>query len=132
MRQLLFSAMFGAVALVAASAHATTALQMRSYCTGVANAERHPNGRVSFPLTFQNGQCWGGFDAIQQVSRVVDGQAKRLFGICSPPQSTLVEMVQIFVAYVDSHPTQENEDWFDVASRALVRAFPCDERGESR
>ena len=41
--------------------------------------------------------CWYYMSAIQDMSVLEDGEGKRLLGVCSPPNSTTMDFVKIFV-----------------------------------
>jgi hypothetical protein len=108
-----------------APARSQTALEMSVSCRLIAYADRAADGGVSFALSFDTGRCWGGFSALQQVSLFVDDRNRRALNICPPPDSTLVQMVAIFVRHVDGHPEEIQENWVRVAHRSLIAAFPC-------
>jgi len=97
----------------------TTALEMASYCKPVAEASRVGEGKLYLDHTWETGQCWGFFSAVQQAVRT------GVLGVCVPPESTLVQMVLIFRRYVEVNPSVGHENAFFVALRALKEAFPC-------
>ena len=41
--------------------------------------------------------CWYYMSAIQNMSVLEDGEGERLLGVCSPPDSTTMDFVKIFV-----------------------------------
>lgn len=112
--------------LVATPCHAQTAREMRDYCRDVVEARHAADNEITMKLSFETGTCWGAFSAFQSLSRIwfkdADGVA---LGLCLPPQSTRVQLVEIFSLYATEHPQTSHEDWALVAWRALHEAFPC-------
>jgi hypothetical protein len=81
-------------------------------------------GRISVPLTFTNGECWGYFDAVWGLSRLASGR-QRLLGICTPPRGDETQFIRIFIQYARSHPERLHEDAELLTMTALMQAFPC-------
>jgi Ssp1 endopeptidase immunity protein Rap1a len=99
-----------------------SAQELLSACRPIAKADvrgGHVFFSPTFQPTFQTGQCWGTFSAIQKVIFYVD------IGVCAPPESTLSQLVAVFVSYAEKHPQRLHEAFFDVALNSLQEAFPC-------
>jgi hypothetical protein len=47
--------------------------------------------------------CWGFMNAMQGVSRIVDG-GKPILGSCAPPNSSLTQPIRVFTNYALSRP----------------------------
>ena len=76
--------------------------------------------------TFTSGTCWGAFLSIQQfiVTRV-EGGKNTMLQTCVPPETTLVQIIQVFDLFVRSNPKRQDEPFTKVAIAALRSAFPC-------
>ncbi|MBN9061460.1 MAG: hypothetical protein J0H41_03340 [Rhizobiales bacterium] len=122
-RRLLAAA--GALVWLASPSHGQTALEMSVGCRLIAYAPQNASGVVNAPLTFETGRCWGGFLALQQASLYRDERNRPSMNLCLPPESTLTQLVRIFVRYTDSHPEEIGENWFRIAHKSMASAFPC-------
>lgn len=102
-----------------------SALQVRSWCAPIVNAQVISDGRFRAQArTEETGFCWGAFAVTQQFSRYTDGSELELH-ICLPAETTRRQLVMIFARYVDEHPETAHEHFADIAARALKLAFPC-------
>jgi hypothetical protein len=116
------------LAIAPGTAGAQSALEMRSYCQPLLEAELLADDQVAIPRTFNVGRCWGSFQTFQGLSTfrdLVDGRPEALLGICAPESATLLQYVKVFTDYADAHPERLHEDWHHVAWTALAREFPC-------
>ena len=113
--------------LVPQLASAGSAQELLSGCRSVANADVSGEG-IRFQQTYQTGICWGTFGAIQKVIVHVDVTRRPFYGVCAPPNSTLSQLVAIFVSYAEKNPQRLHEDGFDIALESLRVAFPCKSR----
>ncbi len=88
---------------------------------------------LDFSQNLRTGLCWGGFAAIQRALVYTDADWEPSLSVCPPPESTLVQLITIFVGYVDRHPEVLHEHFFDIAVRSIREAFPCPDeaRGSS-
>ena len=85
------------------------------------------NEKVTFKSDWRTGQCWGAFAAIQGVATIqFADESQRALSICAPPESTLVQLIKVFVTYANQHPERGHEDFWAVAYSALFDVFPCD------
>ena len=102
-----------------------SAQEYLSACKDIANA-KVTEERVFFAPSFESGQCWGAFGAIQKTVAYAD-RATNLpyFLVCAPPETTLSQFVAIFVAYAQRHPERLHESYYEVAMDSLREAFPC-------
>ena len=104
------------------SAQAESALQMASLCRPVAKSEVTADGVVLMPSTFAAGQCWGAFAAVQTAFHLRD----RSVGVCLPKESTRLQLIRVFLQYVDQHPESSHEDFVWISILAFDEAFPCE------
>ncbi|HVC52491.1 MAG TPA: Rap1a/Tai family immunity protein [Stellaceae bacterium] len=110
--------------LLPAPALAETALEMQSDCAPFRSAAVHGD-TVRFDQTFDTGVCWGAFAFFQQAMRWGKAELDRALRVCPPPESYRVELIKIFLRYVDQHPEFGHRDFADVALWSLKAAFPC-------
>ena len=54
-----------------------------------------------------------------------DGEGKRLLGVCSPPNSTTMDFVKIFVRSAKNKKLRTNGDAAALALPGFAQAFPC-------
>ena len=114
------------LALTPVAAVAQSVEEMQSYCQPVTNAKVRSDGLISInPRTFESGQCWGAFGALQLATHYVDENRQHILHICPPPESTLTQLTHIFARYAEAHPEGLHEDFLSVALDALKAAFPC-------
>ena len=104
-----------------------SASEMLASCQAIldsAKTAKNPN-ELELENTFTSGTCWGAFLGIQQfiVMRVEGGNT--ILKICAPPETTLVQIIQIFDLFVQSNPERQDEPFTKVAIAALRSAFPC-------
>ena len=69
--------------------------------------------------------CWYYVSAIQDMSVLEDGEGKRLLGVCSPPNSTTMDFVKIFVRSAKNKKLRTNGDAAALALPGFAQAFPC-------
>ena len=109
--------------LVPQLASADSAQQLLSECRSIANVDVSGED-IRFQQTYETGVCWGTFGAIQKV--IFTATTRRpLYGVCAPPNSTLSQLVAIFVSYAEKNPQHLHEDGFDIALESLQVAFSC-------
>jgi hypothetical protein len=111
-----------------AKAEPYTAEEMVSECESVlssAKATSDPDA-IELDNTFSTGACWGAFLAIQQlVSVKMSGAKKMMFRVCLPEDTKLVQLIQVFDAYVKRHPERSGEAFSIVAIGSLYDSFHC-------
>ena len=102
--------------------------EMLSNCQGILDSARTAKNPDELDLenTFATGTCWGAFLSVQQfiVTRL-EGEKNPLLQICAPPETTLVQIIQIFDLFVRSNPERQAEPFTKVAIAALRSAYPC-------
>jgi len=104
--------------------HQESAGQMVAYCSGFAKSLS--GDRVSSPINFDSGMCWGAFAALQQaISLVSTSENIHDLGVCAPTSNTRSQLIEIFVTYAKQHPERYHEVFFLVALDATQKAFPC-------
>src|SRR3974390_1427268 len=77
-----------------AKADLETALTVEGWCKPVADGNystQTPNVDL----------CWGVFAALQGLSVIGLQDGTRMMGVCTPPGSTRLQMIKIFVKYVN-------------------------------
>jgi Rap1a immunity proteins len=108
-------------------AHATSANDLMQLCKEMlSETKSQTDGRISFPLTFDNGLCWGFFDAFRGLSRLQsDTDTTTILHICAPAETTLTQLARTFIEYAESNAQRLNDPAEIVALLALSKAFPC-------
>lgn len=106
---------------------AETAGDLLGSCEAILkDVQNHPDGTVTFPRSGDH--CWYYLSAIQDGS-VLTMNSKRMLGICSPPESSLLQFVRVFVNYGRANPATLHHQAFATVAYALGQAFPC--KGQS-
>lgn len=76
--------------------------------------------------TFASGRCWGAFLSIQQlIVTKIEGENHSLLRICAPPETTSLQIIQVFVLFMRANARRQEEPFTKVALAALRSAFPC-------
>lgn len=129
MKMLLFTCFSILILFNSGSARAYSVLEMHDSCVSLANDTRVlGDGRIIVDQMSGADKCLGAFLVVQKVSTLVyeeDGRYRRMFNVCTPEYSTLLQLVKVYVSYVDDNPRKLHEDFFFVALDALREAFPC-------
>src|SRR5690242_8757887 len=102
-----------------------TALQVESWCEPFANVLVEPDGRFQMPQSVVSGFCWGAFASIQELGNVTVDSKHRLLGFCPPEDSTRIQLIRIFLKYVQGNPSDLNKRFAFVVWDSLRDAFPC-------
>ena len=110
--------------MVASSSYATTAEEMLSGCRAIAQAPVRANGIV-VPNTSDTQMCWGAFLVVNALTGFFDETGKPILGACVPDESTLTQLVAVFVEHVDRNPAVRSQEFTRVAINAVLQAFPC-------
>lgn len=71
------------------------------------------------------GQCWGFMTAVLEYAMLADKDGKTLLNACPDPDTTVPQVIGIFVKYARSHPEKLNLRAAAVAYNAMADAFPC-------
>ena len=88
----------------------------------VRDGQQTVDGKIRFPTTGQ--QCWFYMEAVQNMTTLADDGVVLLV-VCSPPKSTLLQMVRGFTEYARQNPADLHLNASTIAVRALREAFPC-------
>jgi hypothetical protein len=124
------ASVFLALCLSTHTAEAETALQVQSFCRGVAEAKSLADGSIQIPSDSNSSHCWGAFGAVQELIPLVDRGGGRLLSICGPEMATRTQLVKIFQKYVAEHPEEGHLSFGYVAQEALEKAFPCSSKSK--
>ena len=68
--------------------------------------------------------CWYYMSAIQDSALLSDITRKPFLSTCVPPNSTLTQLIHIFVSYAQSHPAGLSSPAVDLVFGALWEAYP--------
>jgi hypothetical protein len=66
---------------------------------------------------FMSGYCLGVVATLMGFGRVM--------GFCLPPGATPNQGVRVVVQFIDAHPERQNELFYQLATGALLAAWPC-------
>ena len=102
--------------------------EMLSNCQAIEDSAKTAKNLDELELdnSFASGTCWGAFLSIQQfIVTKVEGGKTGILQICTPPEITLVQIIQIFDLFVRSNPKRQDEPFTKVAIAALRSAYPC-------
>jgi Rap1a immunity proteins len=102
--------------------------EMLSNCQAIEDSAKTAKNldEIELDNTFTSGTCWGAFLSIQQfIVTKVEGGKTAILQICTPPETTLVQIIQIFDLFVRSNPKRQDEPFTKVAIAALRSAYPC-------
>jgi hypothetical protein len=104
---------------------------MVHYCQ---NLERNTKGRgehLRIPNTKEALLCWGYMEAMQDVSVLVTPEGHRLIGACPPEQTTLLQLIRIFVSHERSNPSDQQGNTAAAVIKAFQDSFPCHQQRAS-
>ena len=117
------------VLLACGTAHASDkddrALAVASQCGWVRTVVLH-NGQFDMQTTFAAGSCWGRFAVVQDFLNVIDEKDQRpLLGVCIPNDVSRIQLIKVYVRYVDEHPEKGHLFFFPVLMESMAKAFTC-------
>lgn len=118
----------GSLLSFAAPAHSLeSANELLSTCERFLAVAKIDGDRVSLtrnePPAFE---CWGYLGAFQQLSAIrYDGEKLSVTRACLPAESSLVQLIRVFVSYAQKHPEELHKRASLVALDAFQAAFPC-------
>lgn len=118
------------LALLPPPAMADTAEEMATACAPYRAAEVRNEGdhqMVFVPApTMDSEVCWGAFTAFQQLAVIALYPHKEpSLEVCLPPNGGRVELIKVFLKYVEDHPEKLHENFALVLLQAMWKAFPC-------
>jgi Rap1a immunity proteins len=115
----LFFAIFG-------GCKAETALEVESWCRGLANVTISEKHEFVFPdKAFSTGFCWGTFGTMQDFGRMLSDTGDPASVFCIPHGTTRIQLIKIFEKYSREHPELSHISFGMVAAKSLLGAFPC-------
>jgi hypothetical protein len=130
-RRRISAAFAGALFLISYGALADdkySAGEMLSDCQEVINSIKVSKNSEELDLenTFASGRCWGAFLSVQQLMVTkIEGKSTSILHICAPPETTLLQIIQVFVLFMNENGRRQEEPFTKVALAALRSAFPC-------
>jgi len=98
------------------------------------NLERGTKGRgehIRIPNTRPALLCWGYMQAMQDMSVLVTSEGRRLGGSCPPEQTTLLQLIHIFISRERANPSEERGNTASAVIKAFQDAFPCHQQRAS-
>jgi hypothetical protein len=98
---------------------------MVGYCQALERATKGKGEHIRIPNTKQALLCWGYMRAMQDISVLVTSEGRRLVGSCPPEQTTLLQLIHIFIRHERSNPGKEQGNTASAVIKALQEAFPC-------
>ena len=116
---------FAALISLASPTRGEPAREMVGKCRLTVASLQVEAEHVMLPNTESAGWCWGAFEVLQRLIVYSDQSNQHLFRICAPPESTRVQIINIFLAYAKRHPEQLDQEFTDVALDSLIKSFPC-------
>jgi len=129
MKSFIFASLLFIALVVGKDSHAASTQEILSWCKPMTeNTEILANGEIRIkPNNIQSGICWGSFGIIQEIiTHIYEGGEKPFYEICAPPESTRLQLINIFVVYAKSNPKLHHQDFFDIALESLRDSFPCE------
>ncbi|MGP0090732.1 MAG: Rap1a/Tai family immunity protein [Xanthobacteraceae bacterium] len=125
---LLFSLILALIAALASSQKASaseSARDLASDCRNLEQGRRGAGAHIKIPNTKEALQCWGYMRAMQDLSVLADQDGHRIMGSCPPEQTTVLQLIHVFVTHARSHPGELEGNAALVVIKALGDAFPC-------
>jgi Rap1a immunity proteins len=117
------------VMLVVAFAEVANAMDnahdLVSKCQQVGKSLKPTRRQVFIPNTPAALQCWGYIQAIQNFLVLVDENGDSLLGACAPEKTTLLQLLNSFLAYTKRHPAELDGNAAVVMIKAMQEAYPC-------
>jgi Ssp1 endopeptidase immunity protein Rap1a len=95
-------------------------------CRSIDAETKRANPRATIPVTNEMLVCLGYMQAIQDFAVLADKDGIPVLGACTPPDTTLKQMVRSFIRYTDTHRDELKNATAGVVVQSLRAAFPCD------
>ena len=78
-------------------------------------------------MSFDTGVCWGFFSVVQKTTELPMWRADSgtIPTACIPEDARRVQLIKVFVQFMDKHPEQLHKSPIEMTRRALADAFPC-------
>ena len=109
-----------------------SARELARDCRTLLQGKRGSGKEIQIPFTRRALVCWGYMQAIQDFSVLADPEGRRVLGACPREKTTLLELIEAFVAYARSHARDLPENAALAVTQALQEAFPCSEPSKPR
>ena len=106
-------------------ASAQTAGEMLQACEMLQRGMHVEGDTVYIPPSAKLNQCWGFIEAVQQYAMLADQDGKTRLNACPSEDSTTVDVLHIFVDYLNKHPEKHDLRAAAAAYNAMADAFPC-------
>ena len=98
---------------------------MIHYCQKLERGTKGRGEQIRIPNTKQALLCWGYMQAMQDISVLVTSEGRRLISSCPPEQTTLLQLIHIFISHERSNPREGEGNTAAAVIKALQDAFPC-------
>jgi len=105
-----------------------SAAEILADCQSILQSAKSSKNQDELDLenTFSNGTCWGAFLSIQQIIVTkIEGEKNSILQICAPPETTSLQIIQIFDVFARGNARRQDEPFTKIAIAALRSAFPC-------
>jgi Rap1a immunity proteins len=113
-----------AVALFVGPAHAMAPSELLQSCASIAKVSK-PSRSNQIDIPAAGLPCWYFMSAVQNMSVLTGERGDRLLGICAPPESSVLDYVQIFVRAVHRKSSGANDNAAAQVVAALAESYPC-------
>jgi hypothetical protein len=112
--------------IFAVPSRAETSAQMAGFCEPYRAAFYVGEGKIRVKSNENSFVCWGAFASIQGLGTLVlrEGDGTMLH-LCLPARSGRLELIKVFIRYMDQHPNRGHEDFGPLVLDSLWEAFPC-------
>jgi Rap1a immunity proteins len=102
-----------------------SARELAAKCQGVETIKNVKRRQVYIPNNADSLRCWGYMEAIQNFLVLSDPDGHGFLGVCAPEDTTLLQLVTSFLAFVRKHPGEMDDSPAVIAIRAMQEAYPC-------
>jgi hypothetical protein len=105
-------------------AGALSSNELLSSCKAVVRQTQFGGGdTISIP--YAGTKCWYYFSAVQDLATLADETATPYIRFCLPEESTLIQLIRVFVKYAADHPQALHQPPGQLWFRAFLNAYPC-------
>lgn len=101
------------------------ARSLEASCRGMALGTKATSRRTDAGGSADSILCLGYMQAIQSIVVLADEQGQRLFGACPPEDTTLGELIKVFLAHARNHRDEPGANAALAVLTSLQAAFPC-------
>lgn len=112
------------------SAHAQTAGEMLHACELLQRGMHSEGEKVYLPPASGALKCWGFMEAVLQYATLADRDGKTWLGACPGPDTSVPDVIRVFVGYANAHPEKRDLKAAAAAYNAMADAFPCEAPSE--